>query len=75
MLVDAPFSQSMPLLCSGEFVASLLEAGANGAVKNDSNHTPYELVRWAESTASCLPCLSVHVVMQLALSTSLSGGS
>jgi hypothetical protein len=61
MLADALFSQSTSLLCSGEFVASLLEAGANGAVKNDSDHTPYELVRWAGSTVTehCSPFAAV----------------
>ena len=75
MLVDGLLSQSTSLLCSGEFVASLLEAGANGAAKNDSDHTPYELVRWAESPVSCLPWLSVHAVMRVALSALLCGGS
>jgi hypothetical protein len=47
--------------CSGEFVARLLEAGASGTVKNDSDHTPYELVRCASSSRrvpsrSMLPC-------------------
>ena len=64
-----PFSHSTSLLCSGEFVASLLEAGADGTVKNDSNHTPYELVRWAQSIVFNLQLTSGYAAMQAVSST------
>lgn len=43
--VDSHTETNICVQCRGEFVARLLEAGADGTVKNDSDHTPFELVR------------------------------
>ncbi len=37
--------QEINLWHRGEFVERLLAAGADGTIRNDSDHTPFQLVR------------------------------